>query len=221
MNDPIRATPLAPLVVKTTRVDDITPLLTLVHPKRPLAFVRRNDGIAGVGTALRLEFRGPSRMRDAAAEWRRLAASAQVDDEVRLPGTGLVAFGSFAFADDSADTSVLIVPRLILGHRDGVHWITRVGTVDDVAASADEAEPVLLGPEFSVAMTAGSFGEAEYAAAVARAVETIEAGGASKIVLARTLEGTLPEGADLRVLAADLATGYPDTYTFAVEGLIG
>ncbi|WP_425556969.1 isochorismate synthase [Frondihabitans cladoniiphilus] len=210
-----------PLTVKTTRVDDITPLLTLVDPENPLAFVRRNDGIAGVGTALRLEFHGASRMRDAAEAWRRIAANAEVDDEVRLGGSGLVAFGSFAFADDSADTSILLVPRVVLGHRDGVHWITRIGSVDDVAAAAEQAAPTLLGAEYHVAMKPGAFGPDDYAAAVAEAVATIGRGEASKIVLARTMEGKLPEGADLRVLAADLATGYPDTYTFAVDGLIG
>ena len=43
-----------------------------------------------------------------------------------MPGTGLIAFGSFAFDDESADTSVLIVPSIVIGRRDGVAWITRV-----------------------------------------------------------------------------------------------
>lgn len=221
VNDPRTSSDilLTGLRVKTTRIDDISPLLTLVDPRQPLAFVRRNDGIAGVGTALRLAFTGPTRMRDAARAWREVAAAATVDDEVGLAGSGLVAFGSFAFADDSADESVLIVPRLVLGHRDGVHWLTRIGTVEDVAR--ETVDPVLLGAQYSVPMAPGAFGPAEYAAAVGDAVEAIERGDVSKVVLARTVEGTLPVGADLRVLAADLATGYPDTYTFAVEGLIG
>ncbi|WP_239451856.1 isochorismate synthase MenF [Frondihabitans sp. PAMC 28766] len=219
MNDLATGESPVGLTVKTTRIDDITPLLTLVDPRQPLAFVRRNDGIAGVGTALRLEFRGETRMSDAARAWREIAAAAQVDDEVTVAGSGLVAFGSFAFAAESQEASVLIVPRLVLGHRDGVHWITRIGTVDDVAA--ESVDPVLLGAEYHVPMAPGAFGPAEYAAAVAGAVEAIERGEVSKVVLARTLEGTLPLGADVRVLAADLASGYPDTYTFAVEGLIG
>jgi menaquinone-specific isochorismate synthase len=42
-----------------------------------------------------------------------------------------------------------------------------------------------------------------------------------KVVLARDLVGRLPEGADLRRVLVDLALGYPDTYTFAVNGLVG
>jgi menaquinone-specific isochorismate synthase len=209
-----------PLTVKTTRIDDITPLLTLVDPRRPLAFVRRNDGIAGVGTALRLEFRGPRRMQEAADTWRAIASAAEIVDEVALPGSGLVAFGSFAFADASDDVSVLLVPRIILGHRDGVHWLTRIGSASDVAG--ENADPALLGAEFSVAMSApASFGADDYARAVSKATAAIERGEVSKVVLARYVDGTLPADADLRVLAADLATGYPDTYTFAIDGLIG
>ncbi|WP_245981314.1 isochorismate synthase [Frondihabitans australicus] len=210
----------APLTVKTTRIDDITPLLTLVDPRRPLAFVRRNDGIAGVGTALRLEFSGPRRMQEAAQAWREIAAAAEIDDEVGLGGSGLVAFGSFAFDDFSGDVSVLLVPRIVLGHRDGVHWITRIGSASDVAS--ENADPATLGAEFSVALRAPeSFGPTEYAAAVTAATESIGRGEVSKVVLARYLEGALPAGADVRVLAADLATAYPDTYTFAIDGLIG
>ena len=43
----------------------------------------------------------------------------------------------------------------------------------------------------------------------------------SKVVVARDLVGTIPTGADLRRLARELSTGYPDCWTFAVDGLIG
>ena len=44
---------------------------------------------------------------------------------------------------------------------------------------------------------------------------------ARKVVLARDLVGHVPEGADLRRVLLDLALGYPDTWTFAVDGLLG
>ncbi|WP_286346778.1 isochorismate synthase [Frondihabitans sucicola] len=70
-------------------------------------------------------------------------------------------------------------------------------------------------------MTEPDFAAADYAAAVADAVVAIEGGEVSKVVLARPLDAELPEGTDLRVIARDLAFGYPDTFTFAVDGLIG
>ena len=202
------------LSVRTTRIDHISPLLDVVDRSSPLVFVRGGAGMAGIGEAVRLEFSGPSRMRDAAAAWRELAGRAAVDDEVRVPGTGLIAFGSFAFDDESADTSVLIVPSIVIGRRDGVAWITRVD-----GAELPAGTPV--GASVRLRLREGELSAAGYADAVARAVDAIGAGDVSKVVLARDLVGQLPPEADLRLVAATLLTAYPDCYAFAVDGLIG
>ena len=52
-------------------------------------------------------------------------------------------------------------------------------------------------------------------------LDAIAAGEVSKVVLARDLVGTVPAGADLRRLVRALAIGYPDTWTYAIDGLIG
>ena len=54
------------LTVETVALDDLGPLVPLLDPSDPLLFIRRGQGIAGVGEALRLEFSGEDRMRDAA-----------------------------------------------------------------------------------------------------------------------------------------------------------
>src|SRR5690606_1729466 len=110
---------LPALRVRTRRTGPFDSLVSLASPRHPLLFQRRGEGLAGIGEALRLEFRGPDRIRDAAAAWRRVAERAVVEDEVRLAGSGLVAFGAFAFDDASAQASVLVVPRVIAGRRDG------------------------------------------------------------------------------------------------------
>nr|WP_197981119.1 isochorismate synthase [Frigoribacterium sp. CFBP 8754] len=189
-------------------------MLDVVDRSSPLVFVRGGAGMAGIGEAVRLEFSGPSRMRDAAAAWRELAGRATVDDDVRVPGTGLIAFGSFAFDDESADTSVLIVPSIVIGRRDGVAWITRVD-----GAELPAGTPV--GASVRLRLREGELSAAGYADAVARAVDAIGAGDVSKVVLARDLVGQLPPEADLRLVAATLLTAYPDCYAFAVDGLIG
>ena len=48
---------------------------------------------------------------------------ADVRDEVGEPGTGLVCFGSFAFADEPGD-SVLVVPEVVVGRRGDMAWLT-------------------------------------------------------------------------------------------------
>jgi menaquinone-specific isochorismate synthase len=213
VNTPAGETPV--LTVETQAIDDIRPLVPLVDPRHPLVFVRRGQGIAGLGEALRLEFSGPTRMTDAAAAWKRIAAAARVTDPLALPGTGLVALGAFAFSDSSAETSVLVVPSVVIGRRDGVSWITRV----DCDAPLPAERP--FGDEFRIVFRAGSLEGERYVAAVDSAVRRLRAGELSKVVLARDLVGHLPDGGDLRLVLAGLALGYPDCWTFAVDGLIG
>ncbi|MCX8528820.1 MAG: isochorismate synthase, partial [Rhodoluna sp.] len=104
-------------------------------PENPMAYIRGGQGLVGWGEALRIETRGENRIQELATKWRELAASANVEDQVKLPGTGLVAFGSIAFADDSAATSVLIVPKILLGVRDGRAWLTTVETEANTAST--------------------------------------------------------------------------------------
>jgi menaquinone-specific isochorismate synthase len=213
------------LHVTTSPVDDPVSLLDRLPRTDPLLWVRRAEGIVGFGTARRLEFSGPGRFADAAAAWRELAAAAKVRDTVGLPGSGLVAFGAFAFGDRSAARSVLVVPEVVLGRRQGRAWMTRISSrgrapgATDPATSAPPAETLGAGPQLS--FSAGSLDPQGYLAAVAEAVGRIRAGGLSKAVLARDLVAQAESDADLRAVLADLATGYPDCWTFAVDGFLG
>jgi menaquinone-specific isochorismate synthase len=203
------------LTVETRRIDPVASLIPYSDPTHPLLFLRRGDGIAGIGEALRLEFRGPTRLADAAAAWREVGAGARVDDEVRIGGSGLVGFGAFTFDDDSARTSVLIVPRVVIGRRDGVGWVTRVNGADDAIAASP------LGSEYRLSLHPGALPPDPYRDAVRIAVGRILAGSLEKVVLARDLVGHVPAGADLRRVLLELALGYPDTWTFAVDGHLG
>lgn len=227
------------LAARTVAVADDTALLPRADPRHPLLFQRLGDGVVGIGETLRLTFSGPSRMRDAADAWRAVAARASIDDAVGLPGSGLIAFGAFAFADSSAEQSVLIVPELVVGRRDGVTWMTRIvgaepattagadaADADAVAGPASVAEPNLppvspWGGRFRADLVDGRPNPEGYREAVATAVARIRDGALSKTVLARTLDGRIPADADLRRVLAALALGYPDCHTYAVDGLIG
>ena len=203
------------LSVTTVEIDDLGPIIPLLSPRDPLLFLRRKQGVAGIGEALRLEFSGEDRMREAASAWRSIVSAATISDPIGLPGTGLVALGSFAFSRDSAATSVLIVPSILVGRRDGRSWITRVNT--DAAVPA----PTALGPEYRLSLLPGEMKPDAFTAAVDKAIAAIHTGSVRKVVLARDLVGHLPEGADLRRVLLELALGYPDGFTYAVNGLIG
>ncbi|MFT4219589.1 MAG: chorismate-binding protein, partial [Microbacterium sp.] len=151
--------------------------------------------------------------------WRALAADAVVDDPVRLPGTGLVGFGALAFDARSAAASRVVVPRAVVGRRAGRAWITRIRRED--ADDAAEPGPTPFGPFWSGTLGPGALDPDGYQDAVRRALTAIRSGDIAKVVLARDLVGTVPAGADLRRLARTLASGYPDTWTFAVDGIVG
>jgi menaquinone-specific isochorismate synthase len=200
----------------TEALPAIPPLIGIVDARDPLGFIRNGDGIVGLGVALRLEFSGASRLQDAAEAWRAVVAAATVTGPVARAGTGLVAFGSFAFADDSDSTSVLIVPSLVVGRRGDVSWMTRIGD-----AGAELPEYGALGRPFPVTFSAGLMTAEGYETAVSAVVRSIASGAARKVVIARDLNAEIPDDADLRISLGALAAAYPDTFTFGVDGMIG
>ncbi|MDW4571786.1 chorismate-binding protein [Microbacterium sp. M3] len=212
------------LVVETREIAHVDDLLAFASADAPLAWLRRGDGIVGIGTVGGYE-RGPHTdagdSNDAvpADAWRAIAAAAVIDDPVGLPGSGLVAFGTLVFDERSDEASRLVVPQVVVGRHRGRSWVTRIHASG--AAAPELPERSAYGPYWSATLGPGTLDPAGYQAAVRRAVDAIVAGDLEKVVLARDLVGTIPAGADLRRLVRALADDYPDTWTFAVDGLIG
>ncbi|MFD7871987.1 isochorismate synthase MenF [Microbacterium sp. NPDC059771] len=212
------------LVVETRQIDPVEDLLAYADPARPLAWLRRGDGIVAVGEPL-AEIRptaepGQTRLEALATFWRGLSAQADVTDPLGLPGTGLVAFGAFTFDPSSTADSVLTIPSRVLGRHGDRFWETRIRLAEDTARpTALETRP--YGPHWAGTVGPGAQSPQGYQDAVRAALERIADGELSKVVLARDLRGTVPAGSDLRRLVRALATGYPDTWAFAVDGLIG
>ena len=175
----------------------------------PTAVWRRGDALLeGYGTAARLVLRGPDRLAAGAREWRALAARCAVDDRVRVPGTGPIAFGAFAFADASDAQSVLLVPRRIVGVREGEAFLT---DVPDLGRAA----PTEAAPDHGAARLSAD----GYRDAVAKAVQRIRDGGLQKVVLARDV---VMDGAhDLEPALQRLAERYGSAWVFAVDGFFG
>lgn len=216
---------LPALTVSTIPVDDPISLLDALPARQQLLWFRGGEGMVGFGTAMRLEFSGPTRFTDASERWRELARHATIEDAVQIPGTGLIAFGTFAFAAGSAATSVLHVPSLIVGIRHGQAWITRISEHIGGDANTELTSPApparALPRAARVQFSPGSFTSEAFLAAVDTALTTIAAGKVSKVVLAREIVGHLPEPHDTAPTLAALAAGYPDCWTFAVDDFIG
>jgi menaquinone-specific isochorismate synthase len=207
-----------PLVVRTVPLDDPGPLLDLLPDTDVAAWVRRGDGVVGWGVAAGCRTDGPDRFRDAQTWWRSQTRSAVVRDEVGLPGTGLVTFGSFAFADEPG-TSSLVVPEVVVGRRDGRSWVTHIGVSAIGTPDVRPADPPAA-PGW-ITFTDGALGGAEWESVVAEAVRRISAGRLEKVVLARDLVARAPGRIDVRWPLRQLAEEYPTCWTFHVGGMFG
>jgi menaquinone-specific isochorismate synthase len=207
-------------VVRTVTLDGIgQDLLDLFPASGGHAWVRSGAGFVGWGEAARVAISGPERFSRAQRWWNAWCDAAHVDDHVGLPGTGPIAFASFTF-DNGPQESVVIVPAVVLGHRDGRTWLTTVET--DLVASPDDSLPA--NPEVAphvLEWTAGSRPVEHWARAVTDAISRIGAGELDKVVLARDVVAELSASLDSAVLLRELAGAYPECWTFAVDGLLG
>ncbi|NLF04086.1 MAG: isochorismate synthase, partial [Actinomycetales bacterium] len=212
-----------PLVVRTVAVDDPGDLIGLLPRDDSLAWVRRGDGIVGWGEALRIEVRGAGRFELAQERWREALASVVVRDEVNLPGTGPVAFGSFAFDDDG--DGVLIVPRVVVGRRAGVAWLTTIdtaatlGPAPTLAGHLPEPEPVT--PPGPVTFSDGRVPTRQWPAVVQRAVAAVREGRVEKVVMARDVVAQAEGPVDVRWLLGRLEREYSACWTFRVGPMLG
>lgn len=212
------------LVVETREIDPVDDLLSYADPDRPLVWLRRGEGIVAAGSAVRRTIRvtaTPAGIRapELSRAWDALVADARIDDPVQLPGTGLVGFSALVFDDASAADSVIVVPAEIIGRHGGHTWRTTVR--EEGAPALPPAAPLPYGPHWSGTLGPGAQSPQGYQDAVRAALAGIAAGAYGKVVLARDLVGSVPAGSDLRRLVRALGTDYPDTWTFAVDGLVG
>jgi menaquinone-specific isochorismate synthase len=200
--------------VRTRPIDDPGTLLDRLPAEQPLAWMRRGEGLVGWGVAAELRVRGPERFSRAQRWWNEWCAAADVDDTVSVPGTGPVAFASFAF--DEADESVVVLPQVLIGRRGGQAWVTTVGDVDlpSAVASVPQAPTQVI-------WTDGARTSVAWEQAVHQAIQRIEHGELDKVVLARDVVADVQGPLDQRHLLRNLAHAYPSCWTFAVDNLVG
>jgi menaquinone-specific isochorismate synthase len=235
-----------------------------------LCWSRRENGLVGFGELARFTAAGPDRFLEADIWWRHLVIEADITDPLEIPGTGPVAFGSFAFSKTSAFESRLILPEIVVGIRDGQSWLTQL-TLDDVELTEAGALAALAGwlspaegesgggesavGEFAAAggsgvghptdsqllslrrlitttnasqlgdakvtLASGSLSEADWMRAVADGVAEIRTGKLEKLVLARDVVATLPDGVNAANVLRQLASRYRECWTYGVDGLVG
>ena len=206
------------ITVRTRPIPDPGSLLDRLPDGDTVAWVRGGDGLVGWGIAAQLEVSGRERFSRTHRWWSKWCANAVVDDTVDVPGTGPVAFGSFSF-DPSNGSSVVIVPKVILGRRAGQAWVTVIGSDDDPRRQVPP--PSTPPAPTSVRWRTGTRTEDEWQQIVSQAIARIGAGEIDKVVLARDIVADVEGVLDPRHVLIRLAERYPSTWTFRVNGLVG
>ncbi|MDJ0316910.1 isochorismate synthase [Arthrobacter antibioticus] len=221
-------------------------LLGAASTDDPMCWLRRGQGLLGFGEITTFSARGPERFADAESWWRELLGEARIEDSVRMPGTGPMAFGSFAFSKKSTFNSVLIVPALVVGFADGAAWLTQLsidGTVPTAESALDlfrETAAGALSPSISSPLSSaaseecsmpsevsagtvrsGALTEEQWMQSVSAGVQAIAGGGLEKVVLARDVVATFPEPLQRVSILQRLVELYDECWTYGVRGLVG
>ena len=203
----------------TIGIDDPGDLTAYLPPAGGHAWIRRGDGMVGIGEIARFEG-GTAAEAD---EWWQEACG-RIEQETELPevpGTGPIAFASFAFdPGHSSMASIVIVPRIVIGRRNGQSWLTVIGATNlPLPGMPDQAQR----PAEPKAVTEvdTSLGRSDWQDIITEAVGRIGRGELDKVVLARgvTLESETPLDPNWLVMA--LVDTYPTCWTYHVEGLVG
>jgi menaquinone-specific isochorismate synthase len=212
------------LVARTTFVPADHPyatadLLSLVPANGALAWVRDGDGLIGWGETARLVVRGRERFSRAQRWWIDVIRHANVHDEVKVPGSGIVAFASFAF---EPGRSVVVIPHILVGRSGDKTWVT---AITDVNEPVDNPLLLLTARETAevgdITWEEGTQPIAKWQRAISEVVEKINRGEVDKVVLARDVVARSTKPIDVRNLLTRLSSSYSECWAFAVDGLVG
>ena len=199
--------------VTTTRLGDHLPLLDLLPDSDLVTWVRNGEGLIGWGIHAKTTVTGPKRFADARKWWDQQLDKLEINNSIHLPGTGPILFTSFSF--DEAEESELVIPKVIVGMRGDKSWITWFG---------DGAQPKLITEKitFKNSNVIWQASDTEiWRKKVSRAIDEIQNGRLDKVVLAREIVGKAEAIIDQRSILKNLAKGYPATWVYSNNGLIG
>jgi len=201
--------------VNSVRLGEHLPLLDLLRSDSPVSWVRGGDGLVGWGTYAKTTVSGADRFEKARQWWHKQLETFSVSNAVQTSGTGPILFTSFSF--DPNEESVLVIPKVIVGMRNGNSWITWIGS---------DAQPDLLSKKEIPKANQFSWGEGsisstDWQSRVADAIKEIAGSSLEKVVLARDLTIRAENEIDPRGILTRLSAEYPSTWTYSVDGLIG
>ena len=209
------------LVAWSVEVGDPGELLSWLPVGSAFAFLRGGDGLVGWGEAARLQATSTARSgAELADRVAQLLSAMTVRDDVRVPGSGPVAIASLTF-DPDATGSVVVVPKVVLGRRDGRCWLTLVTPPGGVEVPTLTRRPTAAARPVPAALDRAVPEEFVWRGAVETAVSRMQRGELEKVVLARALDVVADAAVDARIVAGRLAQRFPSCFTYVCDGLVG
>jgi len=204
-------------VLITTEILGEHPVLTSVNTKLDLvnAWVRSGDGLVGFGEYKKFEVKGENRFKEAKTWWEERVSEFKIQNNVHGSGTGPILFSSFSF--DPNEISVLVIPEILIGQKNGKSWITWIGDVKQPNLEKINTAPV----SGEIKWQEGSISEQAWQSQVSSAINAIKSNKLEKVVLARDVTATSKTEIGVRSLLQRLEIEYPSTWIFLVDGLIG
>jgi menaquinone-specific isochorismate synthase len=204
-------------VLITTEILGEHPVLTSVNTKLDLvnAWVRSGDGLVGFGEYKKFEVKGENRFKEAKTWWEERVSEFKIQNNVHGSGTGPILFSSFSF--DPNEISVLVIPEILIGQKNGKSWITWIGDVKQPNLEKINTAPV----SGEIKWQEGSISEKAWQSQVSSAINAIKSNKLEKVVLARDITATSKTEIGVRSLLQRLEIEYPSTWIFLVDGLIG
>lgn len=204
--------------ITTELLGEHPPLLDITIPElgedqEITSWVRGGDGIVGIGVHKRHVVTGPDRFIQAQKWWRDFINELDIRNNLHGTGTGPILFSSFSF--DPTEESQLIIPKVVIGQRNGKSWITWIGNTPQpqLRRASEERSPLNL-------TWSGSNGDV-WQDRVARAIEKIKGGKLEKVVLARFTTASSDSIIESRSLLKYLSNEYPSTWIYSNAGLVG
>ena len=204
-------------VLITTEILGEHPVLTSVNTKLDLvnAWVRSGDGLVGFGEYKKFEVKGENRFKEAKTWWEERVSEFKIQNNVHGSGTGPILFSSFSF--DPNEISVLVIPEILIGQKNGKSWITWIGDAKQPNLEKINTAPV----SGEIKWQEGSISEQAWQSQVSSAINAIKSNKLEKVVLARDITATSKTEIGVRGLLQRLEIEYPSTWIFLVDGLIG
>ena len=181
------------------------------------SFIHQNQGLIGWGEALKITATGSNRITELDQKWREVVRTAEITDQVNLQGSGLIAFGSIAFADQSTAESVLVIPQLIIGIRDSRLWLTRINIEESAALELIKTST----PNEPVRFESGTITPEQFTQNVVAALDLIKANSVEKVVLARDLKAEVASSFNINPVISSLSKKFSSCFTYSVAGLFG